>query len=152
MKTHRIGLAAGLAAALVVGGWMASRAVAQTATKAGDKQATAEQQKQLDQLQQLEGQLEKDRTAVHAAIAEHGWDSDEVDAAREQLIRDRTQYRQLRRSLVASGIAVPAPKGMGAGPGPMGGPGPMAGRGQGGPRGRSMRHGACCDSCPCCGM
>jgi uncharacterized protein YlxW (UPF0749 family) len=108
---------------------------------------TPEQQKQLDQLKQLEAQLQKDRDAVHQAITQYGWDSERTDAAQDQLVRDRMEYRKLRRSLRSAGVAVPPPAGMGAGTWGNG-PGPMAGhmhhRGNGGP------HCADCD-CPCCG-
>ncbi len=119
---------------------------AQSSGGQGTPAVTAEQQKQLDQLKQLEDQLQKDRDAVHNAINQYGWDSDQTDTARNQLIRDRTEYRKLRRSLVSAGVSVPAPSGFGAGrwdsgPGPM--RGPMQHRGRGG-----YNCAGC--NCPCC--
>jgi len=107
---------------------------------------TPEQQKQLDQLKQLEAQLQKDRDAMHQAITQFGWDSEQTDAAQDQLVRDRMEYRKLRRSLRSTGVPVPPPAGMGAG---MGGsrPGPMAGRMH--HRGHGGHHCADCD-CSCC--
>jgi predicted phage gp36 major capsid-like protein len=112
-------------------------------------QVTAEQQKQLDQLSQLQEQLQKDRDAVHAAITQYGWDSDQTDAAQDQLSRDRADYRKQRRSLRSAGVAVPPPAGMGqrafrSGPGgncPGCGAGYMRHRGRG-------NHGRMCN-CPC---
>jgi hypothetical protein len=49
---------------------------------------------------------------VHAAITQHGWDSDQTDAARNQLFSDRQEYRKIRRSLRAAGVAVPPSAGM----------------------------------------
>ena len=103
---------------------------------------TAEQQKQLDRLAQLEDQLQKSRDALHAAINEYGWDSDQADDAREKLVNDRAEYRKLRRALVASGVSAPPPSGWRAG-GPGNGPGPRMGRGQG------RHHG--CPQCGHCG-
>jgi hypothetical protein len=85
---------------------------------------TAEQKNQLTRLTQLEEQLQKSREALHAAINEYGWESDEADMAREKLFADRSEYRKLRRSLRASGVAVPPPSGSGAG-----GPDDRAGQG-----------------------
>jgi len=110
---------------------------AQTGTK-----ITAEQQQQLDRLAQLDEQLQKSRSALHAAINDYGWDSEQADEAREKLVNDRAEYRKLRRSLVASGVSVPPPTGLGAG-GPGRGPGPGMGRGQG------RHHG--CHHCGDCG-
>ena len=113
-----------------------------------------EQQKQLDQLKQMEARLQKDRDALHQAITQHGWDSDQVDAAQEQLSQDRTEYRKLRRSLQQAGVAVPPPTGFG--PGGMG-----AGKGMGPGRGMRGGRGDCCGrghhgcqecDCPCCRM
>ncbi len=127
-------------AVLVAGFWLAATMLAQSPGPQASTQMTAEQQRQLDQLRQLDRQLEKDRDALHAAIAQYGWDSEQVDAAQQQLDRDRLEYRKLRRSLRATGAAVPPPTGFGAGPG---GPG-------GGPRGHAGRrhHHSMCD-CPC---
>ncbi len=136
-------IAAWAVAVMLVVGLGISIAFAQSSDpQAPAPQATAEQQKQLDQLKQLEDQLVKDRTALHDAIAKYGWDSDQTDAATDQLSRDRTQYRQLRRALRQAGVAVPPPAGFG----------PQAGRGMGpgGPRGgRAMRHGAANGTCNC---
>ena len=115
-RIHSLGLAATLGALLVAGS-----AVPQTAAQSADPQAapklSAEQQKQLEHLKQLEEQLRKDREAVHSAIAQNGWDSDQTDAARNQLFRDRQEYRQARRSLRAAGVDVPPPAGLGRGTG-----------------------------------
>jgi hypothetical protein len=94
--------------ALTVAAAQSSSANAQAAP-----QVTAEQQEQLDQLNQLQAQLQKDRGAVRAAITQYGWDSDQTDAARAKLFRDRAEYRGLRRSLCVAGVAVPPPAGMG---------------------------------------
>jgi hypothetical protein len=129
--------------------------VAAAQTPSGNPQAaqqvTAEQQKQLDQLKQLEEQLQKDRDAVHAAITQYGWESDQTDAAQEQLFRDRAEYRKLRRSLRSAGVAVSPPVGMGqrafrGGPG-----GNYRGWGAGymRHRGRGYRGRMC--GCRCCG-
>lgn len=118
-RIHSYGLAATLGAVLLVTGWAAGQTAAQRADPQPTKKASAEQQKQLDRLKQLEAQLTKDREAVHAAITQHGWDSDQTDAARGQLFRDRQEYRQTRRSLRTAGVAVPPSAGMAwqAGPG-----------------------------------
>jgi hypothetical protein len=97
-----------LATALLITGG-ATRAAGQSTDPSAASKATTEQQKQLDQLKQLEEQLYNDRVAMHAAITQHGWDSDEADAAREQLFRDRQEFRKIRRSLCAAGVAVPPP-------------------------------------------
>ena len=113
-----------------------------------------EQQRQLDQLKQLEARLQKDRDALHQAITQHGWDSDQVDAAQERLSEDRTEYRRLRRSLQQAGVAVPPPTGFGPG-------GRGAGKGMGPGRGMQGGRGDCCGrghhgcqecDCPCCRM
>jgi len=108
---------------------------------------TAEQQSQLKRLAQLEEQLQKSRLALHAAINEYGWESDQADDAREKLVNDRAEYRKLRRSLVASGVTVPPPSGLGAG-GPDGRPSARGGRGYGGRYGHH-HHGHC--GCDCGG-
>jgi Spy/CpxP family protein refolding chaperone len=128
---------------VVFAGWAVPQTGNQAAVPSAQASVTADQQKQLDQLRQLEDQLSKDRTAVHEAVGKFGFDSDQVDAAREQLVRDRTEYRQMRRSLVAAGVAVPRATGMGLGRS-------MAGQGRMGPRGRMMRGGGRCQ-CPCFG-
>ena len=78
-------------------------------TKAADSSAavTAEQQKQLNHLQQLDEQIQRDRDAVRSAVTQYSWDSDEADAAQQRLFQDRQQYRQLRRSLQQAGVSVP---------------------------------------------
>jgi hypothetical protein len=112
-------------------------------------QATAEQQKQLDQLNQLQEQLQKDRDAVHAAITQYGWDSDQTDAAREQLFRDRAEHRKLRRSLRSAGVAVPPPAGMGQRAFRPGHGRNCPGCGPGYFRGRGCRHHGRMCGCPC---
>ena len=151
MSRHRYLLSAILVAfALSVAGWLATRVVAQSASTQAPAQATPEQQTQLDQLKKIDAQLQTDRDALHDAIAKYGWDSNQVDAAQDQLLKDRAEYRNLRRSLRQAGVAVPAPAGFGPGGG-MGGPG----RGMRGGRGGCCGHGyqGCpgCADCPCCG-
>lgn len=137
----------GLVAGIIVFGIAVVWAGGQAAAPQAGAQPTADQQKQLDQLKQLDEQLQKDRDALHQAITQHGWDSDQVDSAQENLFRDREQYRKLRRSLRAAGVAVPEPSGFGPG---MGGPGPGGRRGQGRAGGP---HGYCpyMPDCPCAG-
>jgi len=105
-----------------------------------------EQQKQIERLGQLGDQLQKDRAALHQAVNQYGWDSEQTDAAQEQLQRDRMEYRRLRRALRAAGVPVPPPAGMGAGAG-RGGSGLMGGRMK--PRARGGHHCADC-GCRCC--
>jgi len=81
---------------------------AQTKTADTNNSVTAEQQKQLDRLNQLSEQLQKDRDAVDAAVSAHGWDSNEGDAAQQRLFQDRQQYRTLKHSLAKAGVAVPS--------------------------------------------
>jgi uncharacterized protein YlxW (UPF0749 family) len=107
---------------------------------------TPEQQKQLDQLKQLEPQLQKDREALHQAIAQYGWDSEQTDAAQDQLVRDRMEYRKLRRSLRSAGVPVVPPAGMGS---RMWGIGPGLRAGGMHHRGHGGRHCADCN-CSCC--
>jgi predicted negative regulator of RcsB-dependent stress response len=138
-----------MSAAIILGllffaGWAVPQAGSQAASATDQPAVTVEQQKQLDQLRQLEDQLANDRAAVHEAIGKYGFDSDQVDAAREQLIRDRAQYREMRRSLVAAGVTVPQARGMGYGRS-------MAGQGRMGMRGRGMRGGRGQCQCPCRG-
>jgi hypothetical protein len=68
---------------------------------------TAAQEKQLNHLQQLNEQVQKDRDEVASAVAKHGWDSDEADAAQQRLFQDRQEYRALRRSLQQAGVSIP---------------------------------------------
>jgi hypothetical protein len=81
---------------------------AQTKTTDTSSSVTAEQQKQLDRLNELNEQLQKDRAAVDAAISAHGWDSNDADAAQQRLLQDRQQYRTLRQSLVKAGLVLPS--------------------------------------------
>jgi hypothetical protein len=127
---------------------VASSAIAQGAPADAPKaKVTAEQQAQLERLAQLDEQLQKSRAALHAAINQYGWDSDEAEAAREKVDADRAEYRKLRRSLRAAGVAVPPPTGFGA-RAPQDGPRPRAGRGYGRHSG-CRHHGPC--NCPCAG-
>jgi uncharacterized protein YlxW (UPF0749 family) len=119
---------------LVLAGWAAPQARSQTAGSQPETKVTADQQNQLDQLKQLKDQLQNDRATVHNAIIKYGFDSDQVDAAREQLFRGRTQVRQLRRSLVAAGVAVP-----------------VARHGRFSPRGRGMMRASGRCRCACAG-
>lgn len=112
-RTHPLTLAAALGAALLIASWTIPKAVGQSPNPQAAPQATADQQKLLDQLKALEDQLQKDREAVHAVITEFGWDSDQADAAQEKLFQTRSEYRSLRRSLRSQGVAVPPPAGMG---------------------------------------
>ena len=68
---------------------------------------TADQQKQLNRLQQLNEQIQRDGDAVRSAASQHGWDSDEADAAQQRLFQDRQEYRALKRSLQQAGVSVP---------------------------------------------
>ncbi len=147
-RTNSLKLAGTLGLAVLIAVWATPAAVGQSADPQPAPQVTAEQQKQLDQLKQLEERLRKDRDAMHAAITEYGWDSDQTDQAREQLFQDRQEYRKLRRSLRPQGVAVPPPtglrqRGFRARPGARN----WRGRGYGwygGPGGRGRR------CCPCC--
>ena len=51
--------------------------------------------------------MQGDREAVRSAVAKYGGDSDEADAAQQRLLRDRGEYRGLRRSLQQAGVSVP---------------------------------------------
>jgi len=137
-------MAVSLAAFLVMASGAGSSASGQAGNTQPALKVTPEQQKQLDQLNQLEEQLQKDRDAMHNAITQYGWDSDQTDAAQEQLVRDRAEYRTLRRSLRFAGVPVPPPTGMGAGPG-----GNRATSGRMLRHGRGGSRGAGCN-CPCC--
>jgi hypothetical protein len=129
---------------LVIGGAIGLYAQDARPSPQDSAKLTAEQKGQVERLAQLEDQLQKSREALHAAINEYGWESDQADDAREKLVNDRAEYRKLRRSLVASGMAVPPPSGLGAG-GPDGRPSDRGGRGYGGRYGRH-HHGHCgCD-------
>jgi Spy/CpxP family protein refolding chaperone len=129
---------------LVFAGWVGPQARSQTTGSQSETRVTADQQNQLDQLKQLKDQLQNDRSAVHDAIGKYGFDSDQVDAAREQLVRDRTLYRHLRRSLVAAGVAAPSPSGARLRR-------PMARQGRLNPRGRGMIRASGRCRCPCAG-
>ena len=98
-----------LAGILLQAGWLAVGAASQSVRTHASTQPTVDQQKQLDELRQLDGQLQKDRDALYDVVDKYGWDSDEADAAQEQLIRDRAQYRRLRGSLEAAGVTIPLP-------------------------------------------
>lgn len=155
-RIHWIG-ALGLAVAMAAVTWLATGAAAQTAEpQASEPQLTAEQQKQLNSLKQLEGELEEARADLHAAINEYGWDSDQADGAQENLLRLRQEYRKQRRALRQAGVPVPPPGVQGRtgfGPGTdWRGQGP---RGEGrygrAPRGGYGRHhGWKHHGCPCC--
>jgi len=108
-------LAPAVILSLILGGLITAWAWGKPAPQAAGPQVTAEQQQQLGRLKELEVQLPKDRQALHQAAAQSGWDSDQADIAQEQLFRDREQYRKLRRTLAAAGVAVPPPYGAGAG-------------------------------------
>ena len=69
------------------------RVSAQTNKPQAKSTAPAEQQKNLDHLKQLSEQLQKDRDAVDAVVNQHGWDSDEVDSAKQRLTQNRHAYR-----------------------------------------------------------
>jgi hypothetical protein len=81
--------------------------LAQTKTAQSSGTVTADQQKQLNRLQQLNEQMQRDHDAVRSAVAKYGWDSDEADAAQQRLFQDRQEYRGLRRSLQQAGVSVP---------------------------------------------
>ena len=135
----------GLLLAMAVLGIAAVWGTAQSAAPQTAPKPTAEQQKQLDRLKQLDEQLRKDRDALHQAISQYGWESDQVDAAQESLFRDREEYRKVRRSLRTAGVPVPPTSGFGPG---MGAPG------AGGPPGRGFGGGPHHDcpympDCPC---
>jgi uncharacterized protein YlxW (UPF0749 family) len=116
-RTRFVWLSMIVTAVFLLAGWQVTQLAAQPPDSQTSAVVTAEQQKQLDQLKQLETQLQKDRTTVHDSIAKYGWDSNQADAAREQLFRDRMDYRQLRRSLRQAGVAVPVPQRVWSGPG-----------------------------------
>jgi hypothetical protein len=123
----KLGLLLAIALLGIAAVWGSAQSDAPQATP----KPTVEQQKQLDRLRQLGEQLQKDRDALHQAITQHGWESDEVDAAEDGLFRDREEYRKLRRSLRAAGVTVPPASGFGPGTGAPG-PGARPGRGSGG--------------------
>jgi uncharacterized protein YlxW (UPF0749 family) len=141
-------LTAILGGTMLVVAWAAVGAQSPSPDPQSTPKVTAEQQKELDQLKQLEQRLQTDRDAVHAAITQYGWDSDQTDAAQDQLFRDRAEYRKLRRSLRTAGVAVPPPGSMGrrafrSGPGRENWGGPWYGR-----RGAGWGHRG---RCRCCG-
>jgi hypothetical protein len=148
----------GLAVALSGATWLTSAKAQPAEPQASQPQLGAEQQKQLDNLKQLEGELEEARAAMHAAINEYGWDSNQADEAQENLLRLRQEYRKQRRALRQAGVPVPPPGVQGRTgfrPGPDGwrGRGPRgqgwSGRGPGG--GYGHHHGWGHHGCPCCG-
>jgi hypothetical protein len=153
-RKQSFSLAAALGILLLMAGWLVSGALGQSADPQAAPKLSAEQQKQLEQLKQMEQKLQQDREAVHAAITEFGWDSDEVDEAQAKLFRDREEYRKLRRALRSSGVPVPPAgvrgrTGFGAGPEGWGGPGSGGGGGYG--RGRHHGCGHHCGGCGCPG-
>lgn len=92
----------------------------QTMTPEAGTTVSQDQQKQLDQLKVLSEQLQKDRDAVHSAVTQYGWDSDQVDEAQQRLFKNRQEYRDLRRSLRAAGVGLPADAPGAAAGGPSG--------------------------------
>ena len=80
---------------------------AQTRKPESSGTLTADQQKQLDRLQQLNEQMQRDRDAARSAVSQYGGDSDEADSAQQRLLQDRQEYRSLRRSLQQAGVSVP---------------------------------------------
>ena len=150
-RTHSITLAAALATALLVAGWAVPKAVGQSPEPQAAPPATADQQNQLNQLEALEGQMQKERDAMHAAINEFGWDSNQTEAAQEKLFQTRSEYRSLRRSLRSQGMAVAPPAGMGqrgfrSGPGRGNWDAPRRG-GRGGCRGLQHHWRGHCRGC-----
>jgi hypothetical protein len=141
-------LAPAVILSLILGGLITAWAWGKPAPQAAGPEATAEQQQLLGRLKELEEQLPRDRQALRQAAAQSGWDSDQSDVAQEQLFRDREEYRKLRRTLGAAGVAVPQPYGAGAGAGTKGGR-PSANPPSAG------SHGTCADcpsmdDCSCC--
>ena len=150
-RNHSITHSAAIGMALLLAAWVMPKAAGQSPDPQTAPQVTAEQQNQLDQLKGLEDQMQKERDAVHAAISEFGWDSDQTDAAREKLFQTRTQYRSLRRSLRSQGLTVGPPAGMGqrgfrAGPGQSYWNGPRRGM-RGGCQGRHPHWRGHCRGC-----
>jgi len=117
MKRSDIGkLAPAVILSLILGGLITAWAWGKPAPQAvgrESRQVTTGQQQQLGRLKELEEQLPKDRQALHQAAAQSGWDSGQADIAQEHLFRDREEYRRLRRTLRAEGVAVPPPYGAG---------------------------------------
>ena len=150
-RARSITLAAALGTVLLLAGWAVPKALGQSPDPQAAPQATADQQKQLDQFKALEDQLQTERAAVHAAITEFGWDSDQADQAMGKVYQTRSEYRSLRRSLRSQGIAVPPPSGMGqrgfrSGPGGGNWDGPRRG-GRGGCWGRHHQGRGHCSGC-----
>ncbi len=108
LKSFRATLLFFLSAAFVISTGSLDRASAQTNAPQAKSAVSGEHQKNLDHLKQLGEQLQKDRDAVDAAVNQHGWDSDEADAAQQRLIQDRQEYRNLKRSLQSAGVDIPA--------------------------------------------
>ena len=133
-----------LAANVVLSGIAVAWSTVQPQGSPANSQLTSQQQKQLDRLKQkqLDEQLQKDRDAVRDAVDRYGWDSERTDAAQEQLIRDRAEYRQRCRSLEAAGVTLPPPSGSGGAAG-------SRNRYATGPRGHG-HHGCCWDDDDCC--
>jgi hypothetical protein len=134
-------LAPAIILSLILGGMITAWAWGKPAP-----QARAEQQQQLGRLKELELRLPKDCQALRQAVIQNGCDSDQADVAQEQLFRDREEYRNLRRLLSATGLAVPPPHGVGTGT--------KGGRPQADPPAAGS-HGMCddcpsMDDCSCC--
>jgi len=111
-------LAPAVILSLILGGLITAWAWGNPAPQADGRkpqQVASGQQQRLGRLKELAEQLSRDRQALHQAAAQSGCDSDQTDVAQEQLFRDREEYRKLRRTLVAAGVAVPPPYGAGAG-------------------------------------
>lgn len=165
IRNRYLGMALALTACLFAGGWLVTNLAAQSTGGQKPAQVTPDQQKQLDQLTQLESQLQEDRMALQEAITRYGWDSEQVDAAQGQLTQDRIEYRKLRRSLQQAGVMVPPVAAVSAG-----GMGPRRGMRAGhmgcGHHAQQARHGCAdcpheghrhhgcegCADCPGCGM
>ncbi len=105
---------------LVCGAMLVMASIGSSAARAQTKDpdvaatVTIEQQQKLDHLKSLSETLQKDQEAVDSAVSQHGWDSNEADAAQQRLFQDRQAYRSLRRSLQAAGVIVP-PEATGSG-------------------------------------
>jgi hypothetical protein len=109
LRKFRVGILLFVCAVMVsVLGPNLGRAHAQTRARQSNPPVTAEQQKQLDRLTQLEEQLQKDGDAVDSAVRQYGWDSNEADAAQQRLLGDRQEYRSLTGSLQQAGVSVPS--------------------------------------------
>jgi hypothetical protein len=108
LKSFAMGLFFLLMATFVISACTLDSVSAQTKAPQTNITISAEQQKNLEHLKQLSEQLLNDRDAVHSAVTQYGWDSDQVDAAQQRLLQDRQEYRSLRRSLQSAGVEIPA--------------------------------------------